>query len=42
LVRNLGRFIAELGRDFCFVGSEYLVQLAARTLRLTSSFSIEG
>jgi hypothetical protein len=23
LLRNLGRFINELGRDFCFVGSEY-------------------
>jgi predicted nuclease of restriction endonuclease-like (RecB) superfamily len=27
LLRNLGRFIAELGRDFCFVGSEYPVQV---------------
>ena len=23
LLRNLGRFLTELGRDFCFVGSEY-------------------
>ena len=23
LLRNLGRFITELGRDFCFVGSQY-------------------
>jgi len=22
LLRNLGRFITELGRDFCFVGSK--------------------
>jgi predicted nuclease of restriction endonuclease-like (RecB) superfamily len=27
LLRYLGRFIAELGRDFCFVGSEYPVQV---------------
>ena len=27
LRRNLGRFITELGRDFCFVGSEYPVQV---------------
>ena len=33
LLRNLGRLIAELGRDFCFVGSEYpvLVRACART-----------
>ena len=24
---NLGRFITELGHDFCFVGSEYPVQV---------------
>ena len=27
LLRNLGGFITELGRDFCFVGSEYPVQV---------------
>ncbi|MDX2055914.1 MAG: PDDEXK nuclease domain-containing protein [Polyangiaceae bacterium] len=27
LLRNLGRFITELGRDFCFVSSEYPVQV---------------
>jgi predicted nuclease of restriction endonuclease-like (RecB) superfamily len=27
LLRNLGRFITELGRDFCFVGSKYPVQV---------------
>ena len=27
LLRNLGRFIAEPGRDFCMVGSEYPVQV---------------
>jgi len=27
LLRNLGRFLTELGRDFCFVGSQYPVQV---------------
>lgn len=27
LLRQLGRFLTELGRDFCFVGSEYPVQV---------------
>jgi predicted nuclease of restriction endonuclease-like (RecB) superfamily len=27
LLRNLGRFITEIGRDFCFVGSQYPVQV---------------
>jgi len=27
LLRNLGRFLIELGRDFCFVGSQYSVQV---------------
>ncbi len=27
LLRHLVRFITELGRDFCFVGSEYPVQV---------------
>jgi predicted nuclease of restriction endonuclease-like (RecB) superfamily len=27
LLRHLGRFLTELGRDFCFVGSEYPVQV---------------
>lgn len=30
LLRNLGRFITELGRDFCFVGSEYPVQVGTQ------------
>jgi predicted nuclease of restriction endonuclease-like (RecB) superfamily len=32
LLRNLGRFITELGRDFCFVGSEYPVQVGKQDL----------
>lgn len=35
LLRNLGRFITELGRDFCFVGSEYPVQVGKQTSRST-------
>src|SRR5689334_11063196 len=27
LIRHLGRFLTELGRDFCFVGSKYPVQV---------------
>ncbi len=27
LLRHLGRFLTELGRDFCFVGSQYPVQV---------------
>jgi len=34
LVRNLRRFLTELGRDFCFVGSEYLVQVGGRDFAL--------
>ena len=30
LLRNLGRFITELGRDFCFVGSEYPIQVGSQ------------
>jgi len=30
LLQNLGRFITELGRDFCFVGSQYPVQVGNR------------
>jgi predicted nuclease of restriction endonuclease-like (RecB) superfamily len=36
LLRNLGRFINELGKDFCFVGSEYPVQVG------NQDFAIEG
>jgi predicted nuclease of restriction endonuclease-like (RecB) superfamily len=30
LLRNLGRFLTELGRDFCFVGSQYPVQVGSQ------------
>lgn len=36
LLRNLGRFISELGRDFCFVGSEYPVQVGNQDFAIDS------
>ncbi|HEY5376725.1 MAG TPA: PDDEXK nuclease domain-containing protein, partial [Polyangiaceae bacterium] len=38
LLRNLGRFITELGRDFCFVGSEYPVQVGNQDFALDLVF----
>lgn len=40
LVRNLGRFLTELGRDFCFVGSEYPVQVGGKDFALDLCSSI--
>lgn len=34
LVANLRRFLLELGRDFCFVGEQYLVQVGNKDFRL--------
>ncbi len=34
LLGNLGRFLTELGRDFCFVGSEYPVQVGGQDFAL--------
>lgn len=34
LLRNLGRFMTEMGRDFCFVGSEYPLQVGGRDFAL--------
>jgi predicted nuclease of restriction endonuclease-like (RecB) superfamily len=42
LLRNLGRFITELGRDFCFVGSEYAVQVGRRDFALELLFFHRG
>lgn len=42
LLRNLSRFITELGRDFCFVGSEYLVQVGGRDFALDLLFFHRG
>ncbi len=38
LLRNLGRFITELGRDFCFVGSEYPVQVGSQDFAIDLVF----
>ena len=38
LLRNLARFITELGRDFCFIGSEYPVQVGGRDFTLDLLF----
>ena len=42
LLRNLGRFIAELGRDFCFVGSEHPVQVGGQDFTLDLLFYHRG
>ncbi|MCC7537613.1 MAG: DUF1016 family protein [Deltaproteobacteria bacterium] len=42
LLRNLGRFITELGRDFCFVGSEYPVQVGNQDFALDLLFFHRG
>ncbi len=42
LLRNLGRFITELGRDFCFVGSEYPVQVGKQDFALDLVFFHRG
>ncbi|MEN9797468.1 MAG: hypothetical protein RL653_1164 [Pseudomonadota bacterium] len=38
LLQNLGRFITELGRDFCFAGSEYPLQVGAQDFSLDLLF----
>jgi len=38
LIRDLKRFLLELGRDFCFIGEEYLVQVGGRDFRLDLLF----
>jgi predicted nuclease of restriction endonuclease-like (RecB) superfamily len=42
LLRNLKDFLAELGRDFCFVGSEYPVQVGGRDFALDLLFFHRG
>lgn len=42
LLRNLGRFINELGRDFCFVGSEYPVQVGKQDFVIDLLFFHRG
>ncbi len=38
LLRQLGRFLSELGRDFCFVGSEYPVQVGTQDFAIDLVF----
>jgi YhcG PDDEXK nuclease domain len=42
LLRNLGRFITELGKDFCFVGSEYPVQVGHQDFAIDLVFFHRG
>jgi hypothetical protein len=42
LLRNLGRFITELGRDFCSVGSEYPVQVGNQDFAIDLVFFHRG
>jgi len=38
LLRHLGRFLTELGRDFCFIASEYPVQVGGKDFALDLLF----
>ncbi len=42
LLQNLGRFLTELGRDFCYVGSEYPVQVGQQDFALDLLFFHRG
>lgn len=42
LLQNLGRFITELGRDFCFIGSEHPIQVGAQDFALDLLFFHRG
>lgn len=42
LLRNLGRFLTELGRDFCYVGSEYPIQVGGQDFALDLLFFHRG
>ncbi len=42
LLRDLGRFLTELGRDFCFVGSEYPVQVGRQDFAIDLVFFHRG
>ena len=39
---NLGRFLTELGRDFCYIGSEYPVQVGGQDFALDLLFFHRG
>ena len=38
LVANVRRFLTELGRDFCFIGEQYLVQVGGKDFKLDLLF----
>lgn len=42
LLRDLGRFLTELGRDFCFVGSQYPIQVGGQDFALDLLFFHRG
>lgn len=42
LIGNLGRFLTELGRDFCYIGSEYPVQVGGQDFALDLLFFHRG
>lgn len=42
LLRNLGRFITELGRDFCFIGSQHPIQVGSQDFALDLLFFHRG
>lgn len=42
LIANLGRFLTELGRDFCYIGSEYPVQVGGQDFALDLLFFHRG
>ena len=42
LLMHLGRFLTELGRDFCFIGSEYPIQVGGQDFALDLLFFHRG
>lgn len=42
LLRHLGRFLTELGRDFCFIGSEYPLQVGNQDFAIDLLFFHRG
>jgi predicted nuclease of restriction endonuclease-like (RecB) superfamily len=42
LLRNLGRFLTELGRDFCFIGSEHPIQVDKQDFAIDLLFFHRG
>lgn len=42
LLGNLGRFLTELGRDFCYIGSEYPLQVGGQDFALDLLFFHRG